>query len=123
MIELYTTLSHIAQQEFDDIIENSRLLYRRAAIPLKLRLFVCDGTFVDVWLSPDNRRYSYHWEQRAVRGIIHRHDNAPDHPEIDTFPKHFHDGAEDVLTPSTISDDPASALREFLQFIREQLTY
>ncbi len=65
----------------------------------------------------------YHWEQRAVRGVIHRHDNAPDHPEISTFPKHFHDGAEDALAPSTIPDEPIAALREFLHFVRKQLIH
>ena len=118
---MYEDLAHIAESEYGDIVTDSRLLYRRAAIPLKLRLLIRDGTFIDVWLSPDGERYAYHWEQRAVRGLIHRHDNAPDHPDLATYPKHFHDGSEEVVRPSTISDDPQAALREFLALVRNCL--
>jgi hypothetical protein len=88
---------------------------------LKLRLHVRDGTFIDVWLSADQKRYAYHWEQRAKRGLLHRHDNAPDHPEIATHPKHFHKGAEDQVEESYIPDNPRAALREFLKFVVQQL--
>lgn len=118
---IYDTLAHIALAEFADLIISHQLVYRRAAVPVKLRFFVRDGTFIDVWLSPDLKRYAYHWEQRAVRGVLHRHDNAPDHPHIPTFPKHFHNGTEDAVETSAISDNPETALREFLQFVRSQL--
>jgi hypothetical protein len=87
-------LAQIAQREFSDRVVGHVILGRRASAPLKLRLHVRDGTFIDSWLSPDQQRYAYHWEQRAVRGSIHRHDNAPDHPHISTFPKHFHNGSD-----------------------------
>lgn len=48
-------------------------------------------------------------------------DNAPDHPEIATHPKHFHNGAEDQVEESYIPDDPQAALREFLKFVAQQL--
>lgn len=118
---MYHNLANIAQSEFNDIVTRYRLFYRRSTIPLKLRLYIRDGTLVDVWVNSGKNRYAYHWEQRAVRGAIHRHDNAPDHPEISTFPKHFHDGHEHMLRPSTISDDPPTALREFLTFVRNNL--
>lgn len=38
-------------------------------------------------------KYSFHW-QRADGSLIRRWDNAPHHPEIDTFPHHVHDGDE-----------------------------
>jgi hypothetical protein len=119
---MYDTLALIAQVEFADIIVGHTIVGRRAAAALKLRLFVVDGSYVDIWLSLDHRRFSYHWEQRSVRGLLHRHDNAPDHLEIPTFPKHFHDGSEDVITVSTISSDPIAATREFLTFVRQSLT-
>ena len=118
---IFSTLVHIALTEFADIVTNHELIRRRASVPLKLRLYVCDGTLIDIWLSSDQARYAYHWEQRAIRGLIHRHDNAPDHPDVLTFPKHFHNRMENVVEPSTISDDPATALREFLQFVRNKL--
>ena len=121
MSDYYALLAHIAESEFADIVSHSQLIYRRANIPLKLRLFLRDQTTLDVWLNPDQSRYSYHWEQRAARGLLHRHDNAPDHPQIATFPKHFHNGSEEAVEPSHISDDPPIALREFLTFVRAQL--
>jgi hypothetical protein len=41
--------------------------------------------------------------------------------EISTFPKHFHDGREDMVKPTDISDDPPTALREYLTLVRERL--
>ena len=118
---MYDQLERIARAEFSDIIGDTHRLGRRAGIDLKLRLTIKDGTFLDVWLSPDSTRYSYHWEQRARRGVIHRFDNAPDHPDIPTFPKHVHDGSETVVRESSLPDDPCEALRTVLRFVREKL--
>ncbi len=118
---MYEELAHLAESEFGDIVTGWQLSYRRATIPLKLRLEVRDGTYIDIWVNPSAERFSFHWEQRAVRGVIHRHDNAPDHTEISTFPKHFHDGSENNVLPSMISDEPREALREFLTFVRQKL--
>ena len=38
-------------------------------------------------------KYRHHW-QGADGHVIKRWDNAPHHPEIDTFPHHLHDGSE-----------------------------
>lgn len=119
---MYEQLAYIALTEFGDVVIRAEMMGRRASVPLKLRLFVRDDTFIDVWLSHDLRRYAYHWEQRAKRGLFYRHDNAPDHPEISTHPKHFHNGGEDKIEESYISDDPPAALREFLKFARRILT-
>ncbi len=119
---MYDRLVNIALTEYSDVIARAQTLGRRSAIALKLRLFVRDGTFIDIWVSPDHTRYSYHWEQRAQRGLIHRHDNAPDHPEIETFPKHLHDGAESTVVSSDISDGPPTALRQILNFVRLRLS-
>jgi hypothetical protein len=118
---MYDQLARIAQREFGAVIIRTETIGRRAGVALKLRLHVRDGTFIDVWLSTDQRRYAYHWEQRAKRGMLHRHDNAPDHPEIATHPKHFHNCAEDQVMESYIADDPQAALREFLRFVVQQL--
>ena len=118
---MYDDLERIALDEFSDTVTGSRKIGRRAHTTLKLRLSVRDGTFVDVWLSPDGVRYAFHWEQRAKRGLIHRHDNAPDHPHIATHPKHFHNGSEEKVEESYIPDDPLAALRYFLTFVRSQI--
>ena len=38
-------------------------------------------------------KYSFHW-QRPDGSLIRRWDNAPHHPEIESFPNHVHDGDE-----------------------------
>jgi hypothetical protein len=38
--------------------------------------------------------YRHHWQGPSGR-LVQRWDNAPHHPEIETFPHHLHDGAED----------------------------
>ncbi len=35
-----------------------------------------------------------------------------------TFPKHFHDGSEDNVVSSYISNEPQQAVRQFCLFIR-----
>jgi hypothetical protein len=49
-----------------------------------------------------------------------RHDNIP-HAKwkfVKTFPKHFHNGSEENVIESNISDNPEKAIREFLKFVR-----
>lgn len=114
--------SRIALEDFDDIVTSAQLIYhQRASLPEKLRLHLRDGTFVDLWVNPSGTRYSFHWEHRAKRGLIHRHDNAPDFPALATAPKHFHNGTESQIEESHLSDDLETALREFLGFVRAKL--
>lgn len=113
--------SCIAQTEFSDIVTSTQILYWRSSRPEKVRLYLRDGTFADLWVNPSGSRYSFHWEHRAKRGLVHRYDNAPDFPTIATFPKHFHNGSESQVEESHLSDDLNTGLREFLAFIREKL--
>jgi hypothetical protein len=119
---MYAAIERIALTEVADVVTKVNHVGRRANAVLKLRLLIRDGTFVDVWLSPTGADYAYHWEQRAQRGLLHRHDNAPDHPHISTHPKHFHNGDETTIEASFIPDDPAAATRFFLSFVRDQLS-
>jgi hypothetical protein len=41
-------------------------------------------------------KYRYHWQTGSGK-LIKRWDNAPHHPEIDTFPDHLHDGSEENI--------------------------
>jgi len=45
--------------------------------------------FVKEILIQGKRKYAYHWQNRDEE-IICRWDNAPDWPNIDTFPHHKH---------------------------------
>ncbi|MCZ7355749.1 MAG: DUF6516 family protein [Candidatus Methanoperedens sp.] len=120
MLLTYKTLEEVARTEFSDIVKDTALIGGRSAQPNKLRIYLTDGSFLDVWLS-EEEDYSYHWEQRAVRGLIHRWDNAPDHPEIETFPNHFHDGKENNVLSSRLNADNRVAFKDVLGFIRIKL--
>ena len=84
-------LSSIAESEYNDIVTSTKILGRRTISSSKLGIFFKDHTYLDIWLSPSGK-YSYHWEQRAQRGTIYRHDNVPDYPNIKTQPQHLHEG-------------------------------
>jgi len=73
--------------------------------------------FIDIWLSLKGK-YSFHWERRAKTGEIFRYDNAPDFPNIRTFPKHFHDGSEQNVRESFLSNSTEEAIREVLNFVK-----
>jgi hypothetical protein len=120
MLLTYQVLEQIAKTEFSNIVKNTTLIGGKSAQPNQLRVLLIDGSFLDVWLSEEND-YSFHWEQRAVRGLIHRWDNAPDHPEIESFPHHFHDGKENNIISSQMDTDMKDAFKRVLGFVRAKL--
>lgn len=115
----FNRIVEVVVADFSDIAVDVQLRFTSSGAVERLRIFLLDESFVDVWLSVSGK-YSYHWEQRHVRGLIHRHDNAPHSKwrEIKTFPKHFHDGKEDNVKESNIPDDPSTAIDYFLSFVR-----
>jgi len=119
IFSVYNKLARLATSEFNDIVAETRIITLPSGEPAKLRLAIIDDSFLDVWLS-DSGRYSYHWERRVITGDLYRHDNAP-HAKwrhVSTFPKHFHNGDEDTVVESYLSDDPEEATRIFLSFVR-----
>ncbi len=118
ILRLYKNPLDIAISEFKTIIESGEIFYSQSKEPWKLRLYLCDGSFTDIYFSVKGK-YSYHWDRRLLNNKIYRHDNAPHQrwKDLSTFPKHFHNGSEEVVVPSHISDDPESALRDFLSFV------
>ena len=112
-------LREIAEVEFSDIVMDAFVSDIN-----ELRIILKDGSFVDVWFSLKlSRRYSFHWERRAIDGKIYRHDNAPHRgwQSVSTFPYHFHDGSEDEVLESNISQVPEEGLRYFLVFVRGKI--
>jgi len=120
MINAYNKLKVIAESEYKDIVTSTKILGERTVGSAKLRIFLKDQTYLDVWLSPSGK-YSYHWEQRAQRGTIYRHDNAPDFPHIKTYPKHLHDGDEKSIRPSYMDANPTIAIKQILDIIKQKL--
>ena len=111
-------LKRIVDIEYNDITSDSGIYHD------KLRVFIRDGSIVDIWFSKKiPGRFSYHWERRQINGKIYRHDNFPD-PKwkgVSTFPKHFHNSSQNRVQESEISDDPATGTREFMDFVRRML--
>lgn len=118
ILELYKDLLDVAIKEFGTIIESGEIFYSQSEEPWKLRLYLCDGSLIDIYYSVRGK-YSYHWYRLLATNKIFRHDNAPHQrwKDVSTFPKHFHNGSEEVVISSHISDDPGLALREFLEFV------
>lgn len=54
--------------------------------------------------------YRHHWQDGSGR-LLKRWDNAPHHPEIETFPHHLHDGAEDRVVAHPAVTGPEVLLR------------
>jgi hypothetical protein len=118
----YETIQRLSLNEYPDIVEDAQILYATSGTPLKLRVYIIDGSYMDIYLS-ESGKYSYHWEQRHINGQLYRHDNAP-HPKwrrVETYPKHYHEGSEDHVVESNIPDDPAEAADTVLGFIRMSL--
>jgi len=59
--EIYKRLYEIALKEFVDIVGKGEILRLPSGAPLKLRLYLLDDSFVDVWISKE--KYSYHWQK------------------------------------------------------------
>lgn len=121
--EIYEHLRQIAGEEYRDIVVDTEIEALSTGDPRKLRLYVIDGSFVDVFVSITGR-YSYHWQRtEADDNTLYRHDNAP-HASwryVSTYPKHFHHGSEQNVISSYLSSDPPTALREFCDFVRQTL--
>lgn len=120
--ELYSRLKVIADTEFVEIVQDSEIIFTNSGRAQKLRVRLVDGTFVDIWYSLEGE-YSFHWEQKPQRNMMLRHDNAP-HSKwsyVKTFPKHCHDGIQENITESHLSNEPETALREFLAIVRKSI--
>lgn len=120
--EHYKRIQSHVETKFSDILISAELISGVAGRIRKLRLYLIDTTFVDIWYSLDGS-YSYHWEQRHVRDAVYRHDNAPHQKwkNISTFPKHCHDGAQLNVTESFLPDDPDQAVEDFLCLVRTRM--
>lgn len=72
---------------------------------VRCRIFFWDNSYLDLYEVvstekgyPTRVHYAYTYVRDRQR--IFRYDNAPHHPQIDTFPHHKHVGPKDKLEPS-----------------------
>ena len=115
----YSRLARLAASDFADIVNGTSI------IEGKLRLFLKDRSFIDIWLSVKKKGvYAYHWERRDVDRTIYRHNNLPDREarKLKTYPRHFHNRTEKNIVESNLSDKPEEALRTILEFARKVVT-
>ena len=118
--ERYQRLLTVALDEFPHLITGNVLLGGTALKPRVLRLHLFDQSYLDIRVAADG--YAFHWESRAIDGLLYRWDNAPHHREISTFPHHLHNGSESHVVESQLpTDSPESALRYILGFIEKRL--
>ena len=119
MIINLKTLKELAEIDFYEIVRDVIITELN-----EMRIILEDESFIEVWFSLKlKNRYSYHWERRHIDNTIYRHDNAPHKKwqHISTFPKHFHNGHEQVVEDSTLSSQPELGLRAFLLFAKQKI--
>lgn len=95
--EIYSQIIKLSQNEFADIIESALVIEN------KLRLYVIDNSYIDIWLSEKRKGiYAYHWERQMIDGSVYRHNNLPDREakKLKTFPKHFHNKKPEQIEDS-----------------------
>lgn len=113
---LLAKLADIAEIEFADVVIRCDLAEG------KLRLYIIDESFLDVWFSRQlEGRYAYHWERRHVDDTIYRWDNAKHEAwkNIRTFPHHFHNRTDNNVSESLLPIEPSKSLRFVLEFVRD----
>jgi hypothetical protein len=111
-------LKKLAMLEFSDIIDSAFININ------KLRIFIKDGSFLEVFTSyVVQNRWAFHWERRNIDKTIYRHDNIPhkDWNRISSFPWHYHEKNQGNVKYISFGPDPSKNLRSFLNFIKNFL--
>ena len=84
-------------QQIISAVKNLDMTERYELMHLKASIVLVDGSELhisEVWVGDELEKYSYYWLEETEK-IIAGWDNAPHHPDIDTFPHHKH-GKEGV---------------------------
>lgn len=111
-------LQRIAEIEFAATVVQTDIL------GAKLRILLTDTSYIDVWASRKlTGRFGFHWERRHLDEHIYRYDNFPDTnwSDVSTFPFHFHDGDQDVVTAAPFAPDLEQGFREFMAFVQRAM--
>lgn len=111
-------LRRIAEVEFSDLIKDSQLLEE------KLRLFLDDTSYIDLWLSRKlSDRFGFHWERGHLDNTIYRYDNFPDPSwkDITTYPRHFHNGSQEKVEAAPFdAEEIVEGFRGFMRFVESK---
>ena len=112
-------LGHVAEIEFGNLVAE------RQPLGEKLRLYLSDGTYIDLWLSRRlHERFGFHWECRHLDGTFYRYDNFPNTAwrDIASYPHHFHAGAQDTVISTPFATEPLAGFREFMRFVAAKVS-
>ncbi len=116
--EMLERLRELAISLYPEIVVNAEIVYG------KLRIYLIDESFIDVWISRRlSNRYAIHWERRHIDGTIYRWDNTPHetHRQISTFPHHFHEKHDHIVKPYHYPGNIEEALKEALKYVKEKI--
>jgi len=116
--EVLDRLRKLAISLYPEIVVDVEIVYG------KLRIYLVDESFIDVWVSRRiPSRYAIHWERRHIDGTIYRWDNTPHetHRHIPTVPHHFHEGSDHVVKPFHYPGSIEEALRRVLSYVKEKM--
>lgn len=111
-------LRRIAEVEFGNLVTDSQHLGE------KLRLFLTDGSYMDLWLSRKlSDRFGFHWERRHIDQTFYRYDNFPNTAwgNVNTYPYHFHDGSQSAVEAAPFAVDVLTGFRDFMRFAEAEL--
>ncbi len=112
------SIKKIADVEFSSIVSFSEIISN------KLRIYLVDESFIDVYFSQTiSGRFAFHWEREQIDKTIYRYDNFPDvnWKNISTFPYHFHQGSQNKVVSSSFSKEIIPGFRDFMKFVLQKI--
>lgn len=111
-------LRRIAEVEFSKIVSYITI------VGVKLRIFLIDNSFIDVWVSDKIQgRFGFQWERRYIDQKFYRYDNYPDTAweNVSTYPYHFHNESQNKVEASPFKQDVEEGFRGFMLFVKKKL--
>jgi len=99
--ELDETISSAPEVVQVDILRRSVLDTGMEIVAVyRYKLTMTDGSLLELterlveeFGQLSRTKYRFHWQSQKAE-VIKRWDNAPHHPEVESFPHHLHDGSE-----------------------------
>ena len=111
----YRDIESIILKNYSRYIAKHQTVFSSSGRIHKLRFELINYAIVDVFYSKYSGKYSFHYE---TENEYYRHDNSPHHPQIKTFPKHFH--YKGYVEESYLSDDILPASLDFFKIVTEK---
>ncbi len=111
-------IRRIAEIEFEQVVSFSEIIGK------KLRLYLTDRSFIDIYISQTiKNRFAFHWEREHLDGEIFRFDNYPDvkWKKVKSFPYHFHNGDRAKVTATDFSQEIIGGFRDFMRFVQRKI--